>query len=47
MKKINVYCMNEAGTIICGLITTNESTAATYAARKSEKGLLTIKTVKQ
>ena len=47
MKKFNVYCMNEAGIIICGLITTNDSTAAAYTARKSAKGLLTIKTVKQ
>lgn len=39
--------MNEAGTIICGLITTNESTAAAYAIRKGAAGLLTVKTVKQ
>lgn len=47
MKKINVYCMNEAGKIVCGLVTNNESTAAAYAARKSAKGLLTVKTVRQ
>ena len=39
--------MNEAGKIVCGLVTNNESTAAAFAARKSAKGLLTAKTVKQ
>ena len=39
--------MNEAGKIVCGLVTNNERTAAAYAARKSAAGLLTVKTVKQ
>ena len=45
--KYTIYCMNEAGKIVCGLVTNNECTAAAYAARKSAKGLLTVKTLRQ
>ena len=42
--KIQIYCMNEAGQITGGLITSNPDTAAAYMQRKQQKGLITIKT---
>ena len=44
-EKIHVFCMNETGHIVGGLLTTNERTAAEYMQRKNNAGLLTIKTV--
>ena len=43
--KINVYCMDAAGRIVCGLLTNNETAAAAFMLRKQEKGLITIKKV--
>lgn len=45
--KYTIFCMNEAGNIVCGLLTNDANTAAAYAARKQANGLLTIKTVRQ
>ena len=44
-EKIHVFCMNETGHIVGGLLTTNERTAAEYMQRKNNAGLVTIKTV--
>lgn len=41
---IKVYCMDAFGRIVCGIITSNEATAADYINRKQEKGFITIKT---
>ena len=43
--KINIYCMDAAGRIVCGLLTGNETTAAAYIQRKTAAGLVTIKKV--
>ena len=43
--KINIYCMDSAGRIVCGLLTSNETAAAAFMQRKQEKGLITIKKV--
>ena len=45
--KYTIFCMNEAGLIVCGLLTNDANTAAAYAARKQANGLLTIKKVRQ
>lgn len=42
--KIKVYCMDAFGRIVCGIVTSNETTAAEYINRKQEKGFITIKT---
>ena len=42
--KIHIFCMNEAGQIVAGLLTTNEATAAAYVQRKQANGFITIKT---
>lgn len=43
--KINIYCMDAAGRIVCGLLTSNETTAAAFMQRKQEKGFIIIKKV--
>ena len=43
--KITIYCMNEAGHIVGGIVTTNTATAAAYMQRKQAAGLITIKRV--
>lgn len=43
--KIHIFCMNEAGQIVAGLLTTNEATAAAYMQRKTAAGLVAIKKV--
>ena len=45
--KYTIYCMNEAGRVVCGMVTSNKAAAAEYMQRKTEKGFITIKTVKQ
>ena len=36
--------MDAYGRVVCGIITSNEATAADYITRKQEKGFITIKT---
>ena len=43
--KINVYCMDAAGRIVCGLLTSNETAAAAFMQRKTAAGLVAIKKV--
>lgn len=45
MKKIHIFCMNELGQIVAGLLTSNPQTAAAYIQRKNAAGLVTIKKV--
>ena len=44
MKKIHIFCMNELGQIVAGMLTSNEQEAAAYMQRKQANGLITIKT---
>ena len=45
IMKIHIFCMNEAGNIVAGLLTSNPQTAAAYIQRKTAAGLVTIKKV--
>ena len=42
--KITIYCMNEAGHIVGGIVT-SDTAAAAYMQRKQAAGLITIKRV--
>ena len=43
--KIHIFCMNEAGQIVAGLLTNSLETAAAYVQRKQANGFITIKTI--
>ena len=43
--KYRIFCMNEDGRIVCGLLTSNQETAAAYMQRKTAAGLVAIKKV--
>ena len=43
--KYRIFCMNEDGRIVCGLLTSNQETAAAYMQRKQANGYITIKNV--
>lgn len=43
--KITIYCMNEAGHIVGGIVTSDTAAAAAYMQRKQAAGLITIKRV--
>ena len=43
--KINIFCMDADGRIVCGLLTNNNETAAAYIQRKTAAGLVAIKKV--
>ena len=43
--KIRIFCMDAAGQIVCGLLTSNNETAAAYIQRKTAAGLVAIKKV--
>ena len=43
--KYRIFCMNEAGQIVAGLLTNSLETAAAYMQRKQANGLITIKTI--
>lgn len=45
MKKIHIFCMNELGQIVAGMLTSNEQEAAAYMQRKTAAGLVAIKKV--
>ena len=45
--KYRIFCMDAAGRIVCGLLTSNETAAAAFMQRKQERGLITIKKVRQ
>lgn len=43
--KYRIFCMNEAGQIVAGLLTNSLETAAAYMQRKTAAGLVAIKKV--
>lgn len=45
--KYNIYCMDAAGRIVGGLLTSNQATAAAYVQRMTKNGFITIKNVRQ
>lgn len=40
--EIHIFCMNNEGRIVCGMMTHNEKTASDYVSRKNAIGLITI-----
>lgn len=40
--KIHIFCMNNEGRIVCGMMTHNEKTAGDYVRMKNAIGLITI-----
>lgn len=40
--KINIFCMNNEGRIVCGMVTHSEKIASEYVRMKNAIGLITI-----